>query len=60
MNNEYKAIEIMIRMKLMESINISLKKAMSLYKEIDFKTVELDKLKSIAKAFEAVSDAMEG
>lgn len=61
MNNEemYKIMDVMVRMKLMESIDTSIKKIMALYKDINFKTIKLDKFKSIAKAFEAVSDAME-
>lgn len=53
------AMDMMIRMQLMESMDISIKKMCEGYKSLDFRTMEIDKLKAISDGFESVVKAME-
>lgn len=53
------AMDMAIRMQLVSSINESIKKMTEFYKTLDFKAINIEKLKALADAFDAVVDVME-
>ena len=55
-----KMLDMAVRMKLMTTIDESIKRTQVAYGKIDLRTLDLQKLKNISDAFEGLAKAMEG
>ena len=52
------AMDMMVRMQFMESIDNSVKEMCKAYKKIDFEHISIDKLKEISESFENIVKIM--